>query len=83
MIKDIEPILQVLSGYLQKIPLSDDETSVLRNWLRESEANELLFDATSNRAQWDADCPADIPHDLTGSLERIRARLIENLENEI
>ncbi|HZK63492.1 MAG TPA: hypothetical protein VFC34_05070 [Puia sp.] len=82
MIRDIQPILEVLSDYLQKIPLSDDETNLLRSWLRESEANEMLFDDISNRSKWEADCPPGMPQDLAGSMERIRMRMIEHLENE-
>ena len=82
MIPDIEPILQVLSYYIQKIPLTDDESNLLRSWLTESEANEILFDDISNKAKWEADCPPNMPQDLAGSMERIRMRMIEHLENE-
>lgn len=78
MEKAIEPILQVLSKYLQHRILSYDEVNILRSWLRESEANEDLFDDISNEAKWIADCPAHIPLNLEGSLERIRMRMNEN-----
>jgi len=82
MIPDIEPILQVLSYYIQKIPLTDDESNLLRSWLMESEANESLFDDISNKEKWKRECPPNMPHDLAGSMERIRMRMIEHLENE-
>jgi hypothetical protein len=78
MKKGIEPILQVLSKYLQHRILSYGEVSILRSWLRESETNEDLFDDISNEAKWIAGCPALISRDLEGSLERIRMRLSEN-----
>jgi hypothetical protein len=78
MEKAIESILQVLSHYLQHHILREEEVEILRSWLRESEANEDLFDDISNEAKWIADCPAYIPRNLEGSLERIRMRLNEN-----
>jgi len=78
MKKAIEPILHVLSHYLQHHILREGEVEVLRSWLRESEANEDLFDDISNEAKWIADCPAHIPRNLEGSLERIRVRMNEN-----
>jgi hypothetical protein len=78
MEKGIEPIFQVLSHYLQHLILREGEVEVLRSWLRESEANQDLFDDISNEAKWIADCPAHISRDLEGSLARIRMRLNEN-----
>ena len=76
-----EFIIQVLSNYLQHFDLSEQEQDLLRSWLLESGANEDLFDDISNEAKWIHDCPPNIPHDLAGSLQRIRARLIENSES--
>ena len=78
MDKDTDPILQVLSHYLQHLTLNGDELEILRSWHRESEANENLFDDVSNEAKWKDDCPENISQDLAGSLERIRMRLAEN-----
>ena len=80
MTKDIEPILQVLSNYLQQNVLSKDEHDLLESWLRESEANQDLFNDISNEVKWESDCPPGISHDLAGSMERIRMRMIEDLE---
>jgi len=76
MTKDIEPILQVLSNYLQQYVLSKDEHDLLESWLRESEANQDLFNDISNEVKWESDCPSGIPHNLAGSMERIRMRVI-------
>ncbi|HZK62793.1 MAG TPA: hypothetical protein VFC34_01540, partial [Puia sp.] len=76
----IEPMMQVLSNYLQHLVLSEDESYLLRSWLMESGANEDLFDEISNEAKWFQDCPVDISHDLAGSLGRIRMQIIKNLE---
>lgn len=76
MTKDIEPILQVLSNYVQQLVLSKDETDLLESWLRESEANQDLFNEISNEAKWESDWPDGISHDLAGSMERIRIRMI-------
>ena len=81
MTKDIEPILQVLSNYLQQYVLSKDEHELLESWLRESEANQDLFNDISNEAKWESEWPAGVPHNLTGSIQRIRVRMIEDLEN--
>jgi len=78
MAKDTDPILQVLFHYLQHLTLNEDELEILRSWLRESEANENLFDDISNEAKWKEDCPENISQDLPGSLERIRKRFAEN-----
>ena len=53
----------------------EGEVEVLRSWLRESEANEDLFDDIRNEGKWIADCPEHISRNLEGSLERIRIRL--------
>ena len=82
MTKDIEPILQVLSNYLQQYVLSKDEHELLESRLRESEANQDLFNDISNETKWESDWPAGIPHNQTGSMERIRMRMIGNIENE-
>jgi hypothetical protein len=81
MEKDIEPILQVFSSYLQHLVLSEDEVRILCNWLMESEDNEDLFNEISNEGKWKEDCPANISWDLKDSLERIRMCLFENSEN--
>ena len=78
MEKGIEPIFQVLSHCLQHLILREREVGVLRSWLRESEANEDLFDDIGNEAKWIADCLAHIPLNQEGSLERKRMRLGEN-----
>ena len=50
MSNDIEPIIQVLSNYMQHLVLREDELTLLRSWIMESEANEILFDDISNKA---------------------------------
>ena len=47
--KNIEPIMQVLSNYLQHLVLSEEESHLLRSWLMESGANEDLFDEICNK----------------------------------
>ena len=82
MTKDIEPILLVLSHYLQHLVLTKDEASLLRSWLMASEANQELFDDISNPPKWAAERPADISPGLAGSMQRIRIRIMKDIENE-
>ena len=82
MTKDIEPILKVLSHYLQHLVLTKDEASLLRSWLMASEANQELFDDISNPPKWARECPADIYPGLAGSMQRIRMRIMKDIENE-
>ena len=79
--KNIEPIMQVLSNYLQHLVLSEEESHLLRSWLMESGANEDLFDEICNKTKWFKDCPVNFSHDLEGSLARIRMQMIKNLES--
>lgn len=49
MVADIEPILLLLSNYIQKIPQTAEESNLLRSWLMESKSNEILSDDISNK----------------------------------
>jgi len=73
--KDIEPILQILWRYQQRLVLSEDEVLVLREWLRESKSHEDLFDDLANEAKWISDAPPEYRNEPEGSLARIRMRL--------
>jgi hypothetical protein len=79
MIPDIEPIVQILSRYLQRVELKKEELDLLKTLLKDSELNEMLFDDISNQQKWKKECPAHISSDLAGTQDRIRKRLIANL----
>ncbi|MEO6962487.1 MAG: hypothetical protein ABIY90_10985 [Puia sp.] len=70
------------SDYIQRVSLSDDKLNLLRSWSMESKSNEILFDDISNKAKWEREWQPNTPYDLAGSMERIRMRMIEHLENE-
>jgi len=49
LMKDLEPILNVLCNYYAGFVLSEDELRLLRDWLEESVAHETLFESLKNQ----------------------------------
>jgi hypothetical protein len=70
-------ICRPLSNYHQQLVQTEDEFALLRSWLMASKANQDLFDDISTEEKWESDW-LGIPHNLVGSTERIRMRMIEN-----
>jgi hypothetical protein len=48
LMKDLEPILNVLCNYKVGFVLSSDEIAILSQWLKESEKNKELFEDLSD-----------------------------------
>ncbi|HEY2348773.1 MAG TPA: hypothetical protein VGH64_07140 [Puia sp.] len=76
--KDLEPILNVLSNYYAGFVLSEEELRLLRDWLAESATHQNMFDQLNNK---------DGMQFIMGSTERnirekIQMRLIEMEETE-
>ncbi|MDP4128906.1 MAG: FecR domain-containing protein [Bacteroidota bacterium] len=79
----IPSIVDILWRYQQREPLSSEDEEQLRNWLRESEENELLFDDLSNHAKWEADMADLKARDSRATWNRIRERVKTGHESPV
>jgi hypothetical protein len=73
--KNMEPIAQILSRYVQALELTPEERHELNIWMGKSKARMLFFDELSDRALWlesNSIQPGNIPE---ASLIRIREKL--------
>jgi len=83
LMQKIPSIVDILWRYQQREALSSDDEEQLRNWLRESEENELLFDDLSNHAKWEADMADLKARDSRATWNRIRERVKAGHENPV